>query len=97
MKDYLLLMHDDAVEPVSATLWPAYFDRLRAAGAFQGGSVIGPGGVFRKAGAPGRTSEHLTGHIRIEAESLPAAEALIASNPVFECGGSVEIRELPRD
>jgi hypothetical protein len=36
------------------------------------------------------------GFIRVEAESLADAEALLAGNPVFE-DGTVEIRELPKD
>ncbi len=36
------------------------------------------------------------GFIRIEAGSLAEAEALPAGNPVYENGGTVEIRELPR-
>ena len=39
---------------------------------------------------------HLGGFIRVEAESLADAEALLAGNPVFENGGTVEIRELPK-
>lgn len=32
----------------------------------------------------------------VAADSLDAARALLAGNPVFEAGGTVEIRELPR-
>ena len=39
---------------------------------------------------------HLTGYIRVRAESLDQAKSLLAGNPLFEAGGTVEIRELPR-
>lgn len=96
MKDYLLLMHADARAERSDD-WPAYFTKLRQAGAFQGGSAIG-GGVCasKSANAPGIT-RHLSGYIRLQAADLEHARALVTGNPVFEAGGTVEIRELPRD
>ncbi len=97
MADFILLMHDDATDPMPDALWPAYFARLRAAGAFEGGSAIGGGEALRKSGAPGPLARHLTGYIRIAAPDLPAARELVAGNPVYECGGTVEVRELPRD
>lgn len=36
-------------------------------------------------------------YIRVKAGSLTDARALVVGNPVFEAGGTVEIRELPRD
>lgn len=97
MQDYLLLMHDDARKPVPAAAWPPYFAHLRALGAFHGGSAIGEGEVLRKDGAAPPIAGHLTGYIRVQAIDSAAAQALISGNPVFECGGSVEIRALPRD
>jgi hypothetical protein len=41
-------------------------------------------------------TEHLAGYIRVTADSLDAARSLLAGNPHFEAGGTVEIRELPR-
>jgi hypothetical protein len=38
----------------------------------------------------------LTGFIRVRAKSLEQAKALVAGNPLYEAGGTVEIRELPR-
>lgn len=37
-----------------------------------------------------------TGKFRVEAETLADAETLLAGNPVFENGGTVELRELPK-
>jgi hypothetical protein len=36
------------------------------------------------------------GFIKVQAESLDHARELLKGNPVFEAGGTVEIRELPR-
>jgi hypothetical protein len=44
----------------------------------------------------GAMSSHLSGFIRVAAADLAAARGLVAGNPVFEAGGTVEIRELPR-
>jgi hypothetical protein len=93
MPDYLLLMHDDANADGD---WGAYLQKLRHAGKLQGGSAIGRGICVRKAGQPPPVSEHVVGFIRIEAESLDEARALLAGNPVYENGGTVEIRELPK-
>lgn len=96
MPDYILLMHSDATMPEDADGWGAYFLRLRAAGAFEGGSAIGGGAAFRKAGAAAALSP-FEGFIRISAASLDAARELLTGNPVYEAGGTVEIRELPKD
>jgi len=32
----------------------------------------------------------------VTADSLEAAKSLLLGNPVFEAGGTIEIRELPR-
>ena len=39
----------------------------------------------------------LSGYIKIQANSLSHAQELVIGNPVFEAGGTVEIRELPKD
>ncbi|MCA8959365.1 MAG: hypothetical protein KDC38_02580 [Planctomycetes bacterium] len=99
MKDFLLLMHNDLPSGASRPTeeWATYFAKLRAAGVFQGGSSIGGGICSRRSGdSPGITS-HLSGYIRVMAVDLEAARDLVAGNPVYEAGGTVEIRELPRD
>ncbi len=97
MNDYLLLMHDDATRPVPDALWDAYFSALHRSGVFEGGSAMGEGVGLRKDGPPGSVAVHLTGFIRIKAESLAAAQAWVMDNPVYLCGGTVEVRRLPRD
>jgi hypothetical protein len=98
MPDYLFLMHDDV--PPGDTAHDdnrgPYIGRLQASGNFQGGSVIGAGICTRKSGTVPDITAHLSGFIRVSASSLDDAQILLVGNPVFEAGGTVEIRELPR-
>ena len=96
MTDFILLHHDDA-SAIDASGWEPYLARLRASGQFSGGSSIGLGACYRKTGSEQPISSHLTGYLRVQADSLEAARAFLVGNPVFEAGGTVEIRELPRD
>ncbi len=93
----MLLMHDDVAPGSADDGWEDYFKRLRESGAFEGGSSIGSGECVRKNGKAPPIAKHLTGYIRITATSLAAAKLLVAGNPVYEAGGTVEVRELPRD
>ena len=95
MADYIFLMHDDAAGGTGLD-WEPYLSRLRETGVFQGGSEIGDGACFRKAGAAPEPTAHIGGFIRVTAPNLDGAKKLLAGNPVFEAGGTVEIRELPR-
>ena len=76
--------------------WASYIRGLQQRGCFQGGSAIGDGACLRKSGAPASLSAHLAGFIRVSAQGLEQAKSLLSGNPVFEAGGTVEIRELPR-
>jgi hypothetical protein len=98
MNDYIFLMHNDVkdAKPDRGDEWAAYLARLREVGAFQGGSAIGDGVCISKAGTPPDITSQLSGFIRVQAESLNRARELIQGNPVFEAGGTVEIRELPK-
>jgi hypothetical protein len=89
-------MHNDAVDPVDPALWQPYLARLQEVGVLQGGSAIGAGVCIRKTGPQSRLTEHITGFMRVAAANLEEAQSLVLSNPVFEAGGTVEIRELPR-
>ncbi len=97
MIEFILFMHNDTVEKIPESAWPTYFTMLQERGAFEGGSSIGSGEVVRKDKIAGRSSDHLTGYIRVQAENMAAARLLVDDNPVFVAGGSVEIRELTRD
>lgn len=98
MNDYILLMHNDAQGETRdrGAEWAAYLAQLQQAGAFQGGSAIGDGVCLSKAGTPPGITSQLAGYIRVQAESWDRARELVHGNPVFEAGGTVEIRELPR-
>jgi len=93
MAEYIFLMHDDADDEGS---WELYLQTLRENGSFEGGSAIGNGVCVRKRGAAPSVTAHLTGYIRVKADNIEHAKALLAGNPHFEGGGTVEIRELPR-
>ena len=99
MNDYILLMHNDvpAENAASAEAWAGYLAGLRASGCFDGGSAIGGGVSVTKDGSPRRIAETLGGYIRVRAGSLDEVRRYLRGNPVFEAGGTVEIRELPRD
>src|SRR5262245_66014499 len=94
MAEYIFLMHDDAISSDNA--WGPYIQKLQQGGFFEGGSAIGDGVCARKGGAPASVTAHLTGYIRLTADSIDQAQSLLTGNPHFEAGGTVEIRELPR-
>jgi hypothetical protein len=94
MTEYIFLMHDDAIDDENT--WGPYLDRLKQGGFFEGGSAIGGGVCARKSGELPPVTVHLTGYIRVNADSLDHAKSLLTGNPLFEAGGTVEIRELPR-
>jgi hypothetical protein len=97
MHDYLFLMHP--LPPGSDRNpgdWGSYLARLRRTGRFGGGSSVGGGVCVSRSGvAP--ISMPLAGYIRVSADSIEDACALLEGNPVIEAGGTVEVRELPRD
>jgi hypothetical protein len=94
MAEFMLLMHNDAPNEKS---WQAYLDTLRAKDVLRGGSAIGGGIAARKNGEVSAITQHISGYIKVEAADLDEARALLAGNPVFEAGGTVEIRALPQD
>lgn len=100
MKDFILFMYDDATDAALANhgeRWGQYFSSLHASGCFEGGSSIGPGMLFRKGQGERPSTPELNGFIRVRAEGLAAAKKFLSGNPVYEAGGTVEIRELPAD
>jgi hypothetical protein len=97
MKEFILLMHNDTVRAESGEEWESYITSLNARGIFDGGSSIGAGACYRKEGIAPDTSNHLVGFIRIRAHDLHGAKESLPGNPVFERGGTVEIRELTTD
>ena len=96
MTEYIFLMHDDAIDNVDEDSWEPYLSKLKQGGFLQGGSAIGDGACARKSGTPGSVTEHLTGYVLVDADSLDQAKSLLIGNPVFEADGTVEVRELPQ-
>jgi hypothetical protein len=95
MADFILFMHADAARP--ETGWDVYLSNLRKSGAFEGGSAVAGGACFRKTGPIPPVSTQISGYIRVQADDVAAAQRFLDGNPCYEAGGTVEIRELPRD
>ena len=94
MTDFIYLMHE--AEPADPAAWEAYVGALNAKGVLRGGSAIGRGLCLKKHGHAPPISSHIVGYLRIEVEDMAAAQALLIGNPVYEAGGVIEVRELPR-
>jgi hypothetical protein len=100
MREYILLMHGDAENhgvSQDGDRWAKYLATLRESGVFDGGSSIGPGQRLKSGCAARPADTHIVGFIRIRAASLEEATRFLEGNPTYEAGGTVEIRELPRD
>jgi hypothetical protein len=95
MADYILLMHDDVADDTNLSEWGPYLEKLRSTGLLRGGSAMGSGICVRRVGPAPQTTDHLAGFVRVEARDLDHARDLLEGNPVYEAGGTVEIRELP--
>ncbi len=95
MAEFILLMHADSHADAPEESWQPYLDKLIAAGALRGGSAMGSGLCVRRSGTAPAITSHLVGYVKIEARDLAHARELVAGNPVYEAGGTVEIRELP--
>ena len=96
MAEFLFIMHSDAREPVSEDAWTEYIENLVSRGAMRAGSAIGGGKCFRRSGPPASLTNHIVGYLKIEAESIAHAETMLVGNPIYEAGGTVEIRDLPQ-
>jgi hypothetical protein len=90
--DYIFLMHGNEV----VGEWPPYIEMLVSKGVMRGGSAVGDGVCVRKSGDVPAITAHIGGYIKVEVDSLDAAKALLPGNPVYEAGGVIEIRELPK-
>ena len=99
MIEYIFFMHNDASVDDAANndeAWARYLAMLRATGRFSGGSSLGGGACFNKAGTAAGITSHLSGYVRVEAEDIGHATLLLKGNPVYEAGGTVEIRVQTR-
>ncbi|MET3493483.1 hypothetical protein ABIC90_000516 [Variovorax boronicumulans] len=92
-------MHQDATDRKAADdpkQWEQYIATLRGTGQFDGGSSMGRGECLKKNQPSQPTGNDFSGFIRVRAVSLESAKQFLLGNPVYEAGGTVEIRELPR-
>lgn len=96
MPDFLLLMHRDSTDRETVEDWASYIDQLSAKGVLRGGSVIGDGLCVRREPPAPATTDHLVGYVKVEARDLDHAVELVRGNPVYEAGGTVEVRSLPQ-
>jgi len=97
MNDYIFLMRGNAGSTdESGTGWDGYLAKLRESGKFSGGSAIGSGLCVSKFGEATDITAYLSGYLKVRASSIEDAKKLLVGNPVFEAGGIIEIRELPR-
>jgi hypothetical protein len=99
MNNYMFLMHDEPPQTGdfdSRYDWQPYLAKLRTSGRLIGGSAIGTGMCVSKSGVAREITAHLSGFIRVQAVSIDEARTLLEGNPVYEAGGTVEIRELPQ-
>jgi hypothetical protein len=76
MRDYFLLMHDDATDAATDG-WERYIRALREAGVFEGGSAIGGGMVARKSGTPAPLAAYIAGFIRVTARDIEHARSFL--------------------
>ena len=100
MNEFILLMHNDARDSGladSPAAWTAYLDALASSGQFEGGSSIGPGRCSRRQSENVPEPTSISGFIRVRALSIEHAEEFLIGNPVYEAGGTVEVRELLKD
>jgi hypothetical protein len=97
VRRFILLMHQDTMTTEDADAWGTYLLRLRASGLFDGGSSIGQGTCLRREAEPSPANDQIVGYLLVRAEDLNAARSYLDGNPVYEAGGTVEIRELVED
>ena len=96
MADFIFFLHKDVTLDAPEENWEPYLAGLRETGRFSGGSSVGEGATFRKLGVAAPVNAGIGGYIKVTATDLADARTLLAGNPAYEAGGTVEIRELPR-
>lgn len=95
MAQFMLLMHNDYDMEGRSENWQQYLDGLASAGVLRGGSAMGAGVCMRRAADAPANTRHLVGYVKLEVRDLGHARECVHGNPVYEAGGTVEIRELP--
>ena len=100
MSEYLLIMYNDTQDQNTVDNpdhWNSYLSSLLADGQIADVSAVSGGVRCNKNRADQHADTHIMGFIRVRADNLQAAKIWLIGNPVYEAGGTVEIRALLRD
>jgi len=95
MKQYLLLIENNATTPIAPEQWTAFFERASASGYFRGGSELGPAQILGNTDTA-HAIDFLVGYMRFDAENKSDLMASLAEHPVIANGGSVHLIEMPK-
>ncbi len=95
MADYILLIQGNETTATTGDEWERFFVAALESGTFRGGSEIGRREMLGDR-LTARSTEHIVGYMRFEAEDQGTLVALLALHPVVLHGGSVELCELPK-
>jgi hypothetical protein len=96
MKQYLLLIHDDAKSKASTEEWTQFFVAAKESGYFRGGSEIGERVIVGGDGVSAQPTSHIGGFMRFDADDKAKLLELLRHHPVVLRGGSVELCEMPK-
>ena len=94
MTQYILLIHGNAKSQSTPAQWDVFLAAARQSGLFEGGSAIGKRVVLGDVSSA-KSSDHLVGYMRFNAEDKQLLLDLLQRHPVVMHGGSVELCELP--
>jgi hypothetical protein len=89
--DVLVLMHNDAPSPETAS-WDGYIEKLVVEGVLRGGSSLRALTQVRRQGDLGNPTG-LVGFLRLNCRDLAHVEALLAENPAYLAGATIEVCE----
>lgn len=95
MKQYLLLIENNATTPIAPEQWTVFFERASASGVFKGGSELGATQTLGNTDTA-RPIDFLAGYMRFDAENKSYIAALLTEHPVVANGGSVHLIEMPK-
>lgn len=93
--EYIVFIHNNTDTATSDAMWNEFFATATASGLFQGGSEIRwLKHMETKPTEPASTN--LGGFMRFVADSEQELWALLEQHPVYRCGGTLEICEMPK-
>jgi hypothetical protein len=95
MTEFIMLMHNDYDLGDTPENWDAYLEGLSQKGVLRGGSAIGAGFCLRKSDPIPEITQNIVGYVKLEVRDPDDVLEFVKGNPVYEAGGTVEIRELP--